>query len=183
MYKGCDCQSKSIWIHLLIKYFCDCDNSMCTNSIRIVIFWLKALLTFPSAFLTQSNKCKSPYCLIVSFSLSLSLLYFYFYFFETSTELSSSGSGGACQESSTRQLSCPYILPKVSVLDCCQKWGIGWNGPLFCPQTAIFNYCSATKMAVCLNYFAYLSVIYYLKVNICMKIIFREVWTTSITFS
>lgn len=149
-----------------------------------------AALMFPSTFLTQSNKCKTPYYLVASHCLSLFLFYFYFYFFETSIELTSSGpgspqkltAGGVCQESGTIRLSCPHILLNVSALDCCQKWGTSWDGPLFCPQTSIFNNFSTTKLAVCLNYCAYLSVIYYLKANIC-TIIFREVWTTSMTFS
>lgn len=77
-----------------------------------------------SAFLTQSNKCNSPYCPIVSLSLSLSLFYFYFYFSEIPIELTSSDlgslqklmAGGVCQGRSMTQLSCPYALPHVSAL-------------------------------------------------------------------
>lgn len=70
------------------------------------------------------------------------------------------------------QCFCPWLLSEVA-------YWLGWTWVL---KMAIFNNCSATKLAVCLNYCAYLSVIYYLKVNTC-TIIFREVWTTSMTFS
>lgn len=31
-------------------------------------------------------------------------------------------------------LSCPYILPSVSALDCCRKWGTSWDGPGSVPR-------------------------------------------------
>lgn len=147
-----------------------------------------------SAFLSQPNKCNSPYYLTVSLSLSLSLFYFYFYFSEISIELTyedtSSGlgspqklmAGGVCQGRSMTQLSCPYTLPHVSTLGCCQKQNTGLNRSWLCPQMTIFKNCSATKLAVFLIRCAYLCAIYYLKVNIC-TIVFRKVWTTSMTFS